>query len=346
MGQFLQAIFKLLRSILGGTQTPSPQPKPDTTTPSSDEECRVFNVEIPSSQDLSSLPVYHATASAQGATEFSAQRFDISCQIQVRPSLGVVNVRVGPRLDYGVIALTEGGASFELQGASEADPDGYRWYTVKTPSGTGWIRGDMVIIGEDCLPFTFITEADLTPPDPVVTSPTKRFPLPANVDLNQGYNSQHRAYDLATDSGTPIAATTSGLVIRQINCVACEDRSRPNFSPPCPSWMFTSEEWGYGYGNFVVVRHNYEFMPPSMREHMDSKNLTNGFVYFLYAHLSMTNVKVGDVVKKGQSIGLTGNHGCSSAPHLHLEIRMGRDETIDGHWLEQLSVNPNLIFET
>jgi murein DD-endopeptidase MepM/ murein hydrolase activator NlpD len=341
MGQFLQAILKLLQSLFGGTSTSAtPEPTP------SDEDCSVFNIEIPSTQDLDSLPFYEASASAQAVGDFSAQGFDISCQIQIRPSLGVVNVRGGPRLEFGVIALTTGGATFELQGASEADPDGYRWYTVKTPDGTGWVRGDMVIIGEDCLPFTFITEDDLTPPDSVITSPTGRFPLPALVEINQGYHTKHRAYDLATKSGTPIAASTPGLVIRQIDCVSCEDRSRPNFSPPCPDWMYRDKKWGYGYGNFVTLRHNYDVMPPSMRDHMDSNNLTDGYVYILYAHLSQAQVNVGDFVQAGQTIGLTGNHGCSSAEHLHFEVRMGRDETVDGRWLKQTSVDPDIIFDT
>jgi murein DD-endopeptidase MepM/ murein hydrolase activator NlpD len=344
MGNLLQAILKLIQSLFGGgSQTPAPQPTTDTP---SEDGCSVFDIEIPSTQDLDSLPFYQASASAQGALDFSAQGVDISCQIQIRPSLGHVNVRGGPRLDFGVIAITEGGTQFELQGASEADPDGYRWYTITTPDGVGWVRGDMVIIGEECLSFTFITEDDLTPPESVITSPTGRFPLPADVNINQGYHSKHKAYDLNTASGTPIPAATPGLIIREINCVECENRSRPNFSPPCPSWMFRNEKWGYGYGNFVTIRHNYEVMPPSMRDHMDSNNLTGGFVYILYAHFSETQVKVGDFVQAGHTIGLTGNHGCSSAPHLHFEVRMGRDETVDGRWLKQTPVNPDIIFET
>ena len=337
MGNLLQAILKFIQALWGGKSRPS------TSTPSEDG-CSVFNVEIPSTQDLESLPFYQASATAQTEGAFSAQGVEISCQIQIRPSLGIVNVRVGPRLDFGVIATTEGGAYFELQGASEADPDGYRWFAITTPAGVGWVRGDMVIIGEDCLPFTFITEDDLTPPEAVAPSPTSRFPLPTDATINQGYSRQHRGYDIGTDYGTPIAATLSGLVIRQINCVKCEGRSRPNFSPPCPGWLLRDEGWGYGYGNFVILRHNYEAMPPSMREHMDNNNLTGGFVYFLYAHLSEAKVKVGDFVQAGQLVGLTGNHGCSSGPHIHFEIRMGRDETVDGRWLTQTPVNPNILF--
>jgi murein DD-endopeptidase MepM/ murein hydrolase activator NlpD len=57
-----------------------------------------------------------------------------------------------------------------------------------------------------------------------------------------------------------------------------------------------------GYGYYVLVRHY------------------NG-LETLYGHLSSIQTEVGTLVKAGQPIGLGGNTGRSSGPHLHFEIR-------------------------
>lgn len=57
-----------------------------------------------------------------------------------------------------------------------------------------------------------------------------------------------------------------------------------------------------GYGYYVVVRHN------------------NG-LETVYAHLSKTLVEHNQTLKAGQVLGLGGNTGRSTGPHLHYEIR-------------------------
>ncbi len=57
--------------------------------------------------------------------------------------------------------------------------------------------------------------------------------------------------------------------------------------------------------------------------------INHGFGYrSVYAHLSKVNVKAGDVVERGQVIGLSGNTGRSSGPHLHYTLYY-RGRTID-----------------
>ncbi len=51
-----------------------------------------------------------------------------------------------------------------------------------------------------------------------------------------------------------------------------------------------------------------------------------GSVISIYAHLSRIDVRAGQSVKGGQTIGLSGESGDADAPHLHFEVlRWGRD---------------------
>jgi murein DD-endopeptidase MepM/ murein hydrolase activator NlpD len=55
------------------------------------------------------------------------------------------------------------------------------------------------------------------------------------------------------------------------------------------------------------------------------QDIGNGFAAF-YAHFSPGSIKVarGERVRKGQVLGLLGNSGNSSGPHLHFHIVKGR----------------------
>ena len=58
-----------------------------------------------------------------------------------------------------------------------------------------------------------------------------------------------------------------------------------------------------GYGNVVIVKH---------RNSAET----------VYAHLSKIDVRVGQSIEQGQTIGLVGSTGWSTGPHLHFEFRV------------------------
>ena len=57
-------------------------------------------------------------------------------------------------------------------------------------------------------------------------------------------------------------------------------------------------------------------------------------IYSFYEHLSEKKVKQGDIVTTGQIIGISGNAGRSTGPHLHFELR----ETLNGNQINPLFI--------
>jgi murein DD-endopeptidase MepM/ murein hydrolase activator NlpD len=66
-------------------------------------------------------------------------------------------------------------------------------------------------------------------------------------------------------------------------------------------------------GEIIEIREDKYFGNMLLIDHF------NGFVT-VYAHLAKVLIEKGDIVKKGMVIGLVGDTGNSSGPHLHFEI--------------------------
>lgn len=80
------------------------------------------------------------------------------------------------------------------------------------------------------------------------------------------------------------------------------------------SGTVTNASYNAGYGNEVVIDHHNE-------------------IQTIYGHNSKLYVHVGQIVKKGDLIALSGSTGKSTGPHLHFEIRKNRT-----------AIDPNVFF--
>ena len=104
----------------------------------------------------------------------------------------------------------------------------------------------------------------------------------------RSYNEGHEGTDLGGARGDAIVAASGGTIAYTL--LGCSDNSQRR-DITC----------GNGWGNHVVIAHG------------------DG-VFTRYAHLSKLDVKVGDTVRIGQTIGRLGHSGLSDGPHLHFEL--------------------------
>jgi len=94
----------------------------------------------------------------------------------------------------------------------------------------------------------------------------------------------HNGIDIRASIGTPVLAADDGKVV----AVGNQDK-----------YCYRA-----AYGKFIVISHN-------------------NYLTTLYAHLSLQTVRVGDIVKRGDIIGYSGNTGYVTGPHLHFTVYFG-----------------------
>ncbi|MEK7391186.1 MAG: M23 family metallopeptidase, partial [Fibrobacterota bacterium] len=74
-------------------------------------------------------------------------------------------------------------------------------------------------------------------------------------------------------------------------------------------------------GNYVVVAHG-------------------GGIRTLYAHLNAFKCELGQSVRRGQVIGLLGNTGRSTGPHVHYEVHIGERAVDPTPWILPTTLVP------
>ena len=113
----------------------------------------------------------------------------------------------------------------------------------------------------------------------------------ANGYIVRGMSGSHKGYDLSSNNKSIAVYPIAAGVVHKIYYDGC-----------------TSGYWcSYGcHGNakIVVIKHNY-----------------NGkYIYSSYVHLGSWTVREGQFVTSQTIIGYMGNTGCSTGPHLHIEV--------------------------
>ncbi len=105
----------------------------------------------------------------------------------------------------------------------------------------------------------------------------------------------HNGVDAAENLGTPVLAVADGTIV-----VAQSDMNE---------WYGWRCDW---YGHLVVLELTETWMGMP--------------VYVLYGHILNINVEVGQTVKRGDQVAEIGIGGAATVPHLHLEVRVGKNE--------------------
>lgn len=153
--------------------------------------------------------------------------------------------------------------------------------------------------------------------------------------------------DYAVNEGSNVYSSSVGTVVVADNC----DLDNCIYDGDQYKW-----ENNEGYGNIIIIEYAAMYLPSAYRV-----NLGIGLdqsVYVAYAHLSEINVHISDSVIANQVIGLSGDTGNSTGPHLHAEVRIGNSGAIrpgrftdyygsgnrSRYWFNLTKKNPDIIF--
>jgi len=116
--------------------------------------------------------------------------------------------------------------------------------------------------------------------------PQLRFPVPQGV-LTSPFGHRWGKFHKGLDIAAPVGTSVLACAEGKVIFTGSRKRFRR-------------------YGNTVLIHHGKS-------------------VYTYYAHLSDITVKKNQKVRKGQKVGMVGNSGRSTGPHLHLEVRVANN---------------------
>lgn len=255
-----------------------------------------------------------------------------------------VNVRNGPGITHSAVTRFAYRTRCEILEVKpeENRASRFNWVKVKANNQNGWVREDYLRHEGDVSKFG-LAQSDAFP------APMENCYWVRDWNTDPNFAAIHYGWDLGAATGEPVlAGPVAGLVIQVSRCTLCTP-DRPNvlsnglrLNDP---GVLQNPAWGFGYGNYVVVRYTWDQLPRSTQAELQRRNLPNYHLFTIYAHLNGIDVSQGQVLVPNQRIGTCGNTGNSEATHLHLEIRAwnNANETSTGRMIAN-RMDPVVLF--
>jgi uncharacterized protein YraI len=265
--------------------------------------------------------------------------------IAICMSKGGANVRPGPgtQFDPPVFRLPYLAEATILEVAkSQTSGDPFRWIKLSYQGREGWMREDFARLkgNYEKLGLGFLDQY----PNPTVNTWWIR-----DFNLDPNFAVVHHGWDHAGNIGEPIlAGPKGGLVIKVAYCNKCGVGGRSTVDAGyslSDSRVLSDPEWNYGYGHYVNVMYHHSILPLSTQQRLAEQGKAGWHLFVNHAHLSRILVAEGQTLAPNQPLGLLGNSGNSSGPHLHLEVRAHHNER-ERNWAAMKAglMSPAILF--
>ncbi len=226
--------------------------------------------------------------------------------------------------------------------------------TANIPQGSRTISDSFTVQNSVSFDVQRITGTRIFPP--------AAYPVNFNIKVNKDFNGQ--IIDYVPSSFTILPSTGSAAVPFDVKQIAAPvSNTNGNFSSIHLALPFNGnhiETLGFGqqlldpqekdlYAQFGLSGHDgLDFaMPigtPVLAADDGTVVMAGGVIYgttiviqhswgrSYYGHLSKVEVKLGQNITKGEEIGLSGNSGITTGPHLHFGIKLNQNDSGNGYY--------------
>lgn len=260
--------------------------------------------------------------------------------------------------NYEQITVVGAGTVMDVLGAvptQDGKPNWLYWVHVRLSNGQeGYIREDVLRLSGRFDPFGYNVPDKY--PCPMENT---RWSRGWDMDVNNLiWGNKHDGRDHAAAIGEPVlAGPQGGVVYKKMYCTQCgpEAKSVKQVlgTEITPSWVFTDDAWGDGYGHYLIVAYHHDKLPASTQQWIRDNYATPAndsgdgkyHVFTMYAHLSAMYVEQGQELDPYEKIGACGNSGNSFGAHVHLETRISPTMNPRSFWhIKDGRRSPGILF--